>query len=298
MINAYCAPRGWLFDDIREHLADAGAIPSDEPLPDADAWICIRSQELVKSPDLSRTVVQVHSLAWDHHTDYGLLREVGGIIATHPDQLTRAESAGVDLAGKRIHCGPIGAPLSFVPGSRPSRGYVVGWVGRPVRWQGRDIKRVDLYVETMVEARRQGLPVSALLVGERLREAAGRLRKAGIPTEYRDRSETPYRDYPALYRRMSACMVTAELEPGPLCVFEALACGVPVVGTIDGQAHHAKAWGLPLVLRRPKPTEMVRGLWDARDRCSARHLSRQMPYRLEDWARKCVRVAEAVRTVV
>lgn len=301
MINAYCRSLAtpWLFDDLRGHLSSAGAVPSEEPLPDADAWICIRSQELGKSPDLSRTVVQLHSLAWQHHEDPELLRRVGGIVATHPDQLERARANGVDVDSKAVLLRPIGALRQFTLRESMPDVFTAGWVGRPIRWEGRDIKRLHLFVDAVTEVHRQGIPIRAMLVGERLHEAEGALRKAGVAVEYHARETTPIEAYPALYHQMDVCVVTAEREPGPLCIYEALACGVPVIGTLDGQAHHVDEWGCEVLLSEPSPHALAAALasvssGDEGFALRERWRSSVRRWWLEEWAAENVELARGL----
>src|SRR5690606_19121100 len=78
VINVYCEARGWLFDDLRREIAKHGAVASTHPRPDADAWICIRSREFGKTPDPTRTVLQVHDLKTKP-------RAAGHVSFVHPD---------------------------------------------------------------------------------------------------------------------------------------------------------------------------------------------------------------------
>lgn len=302
-INAYCRSLAtpWLFDDLRSHLANAGAVPSEEPIPDADSFICIRAQELDKSPGLACTVVQLHSLAWDHHVRYDLLARVYGIVATHPEQLERARANGVDVDSKAVLLRPIGALRQFTLRESMPDVFTAGWVGRPIRWEGRDIKRLHLFVDAVTEVHRWGISIRAMLVGERLHEAESALRKAGVAVEYHPRETTPIEAYPALYQQMDVCVVTAEREPGPLCIYEALACGVPVIGTVDGQAHHVEEWGVKMFLAPPTAEGMAEFLGAALAWRDVDFAERDVQWRssmedywLEEWAAENVELARGL----
>lgn len=294
MINPYCRSLGWLFDDLKRHLRDASpsVIASEDPDPDADAYICIRTSELSRSPDLPRTIVQLHSLIWDHHLDVQALREVGGIVVTHPKQLDTLQELGIALDRKAILCRPIGSLEWFTLRDSMPDTFTVGWVGRPILWRGRDIKRLSLFVEAVKLAHRQ-TEVRALLVGERLRNAGAELRKAGVSVELHERADTPISSYPALYHRMDALVVTAEPEPGPLSVWEALACGVPVVSTPRSWVR----WSLPMVVAEPNPEALAARLVEVAGQREELFANREFlraaqPWWLEDWCRENVVMAE------
>ena len=82
-VNVYCLDKGWLFNDLKEQFRLAGCSTSTSPLKNSDAWICIRSSEMRISPDITRTIVQVHNM--EPH-DMHLFNAALGVVFTHPMQ--------------------------------------------------------------------------------------------------------------------------------------------------------------------------------------------------------------------
>lgn len=240
MINVYCRDFGWLFEDLKRDIAAVAddVVASDNPLPDADAWICIRTNE-ARTPVAGwfpeqwapRTVVQVH----DFYTRSPLIR-YGAVSLVHPDQRKTCPTAD------KVHVQPIGARRLFtLRYSMPER-FTVGWVGRDVTHEGRHIKRPQLFVDAVLEARRQGCEVFAKMHGpdlygfaKQIAAARSPIKEGFIKAAYGaagcswvgdlGRAES-LRDF---YHSIDALVVTCEPEPGPLSVYEALACGVPVI---------------------------------------------------------------------
>lgn len=241
-LNVAARDRGWFFEDLKRHFArvrrpGVRIHVTERPERHADAWIVIRTQEAADAPDPGRTLVQIHDLF-----DHGLYRPGGrrhalrgcaAVALTHPEQRRILEASGVDLAGKRILERPIGALEAFrLRDALPDR-FTVAWVGRPVRHFGHELKRVDRFVEA-VEA--LGGEVRVVLLGERLEAQHRRLRRAGVDCRYLHRSRNPVETYPGHYRGFDCVAITSRSEAGPLCLFEALASGVPVVSTRVGWA--------------------------------------------------------------
>ena len=54
LINAYCADKGWLFNDLKYQFELSGCEISNNPKKSASAWICIRSSDL--PPVLDTTI--------------------------------------------------------------------------------------------------------------------------------------------------------------------------------------------------------------------------------------------------
>lgn len=246
LINPYCRNWGWLFEDFKAGF-DAVEIPgvevrsSEAPIPEADAWICIRTDEAGACPDPSRCVVQVHDFR-----EHRFSIHTGAISYVHPRQATTAPRPhGSTLTT----CRPIGARRLFtLRDSMPER-FTVGWVGRDVVYQGRDIKRPQLFVNAVKAARAAGVEVDAALYGPGLERYASQLGGVLMARKDFDGSLVVSGDgctlYPdgdraaslrAFYHSIDALIVTCEPEPGPLSIYEALACGVPVISTGAGAA--------------------------------------------------------------
>lgn len=197
LINAYCEPRGWLFDDLRRELAAAGAVPSDEPLAHADAWICLRSRERRFSPNPGRTVLQVHDMETPPAPEFG------AVALVHPVQLADHPNGLVLPIGAR-ECPP--APLPRHP--------AVGFFCREVN--GR--KGSDLFGQAVLLAR-EHVRFEVHLIGERLEHIA----ELGI---YQQRGAIP-RDFGLV----DALVVCSQSPMVPLSAYEACAAGVRVIST-------------------------------------------------------------------
>lgn len=207
IINAYCQSRGWLFDDLKAGFQALGAVVSDDPIPNANAWICIRTREAGKAPERARTVVQVHDL--DDHTPatfngYGL---VSFVHERQADLWQRAGYTGPSMVA------PIGARSAVKASALPHRP-TLGWFGREVK----GAKRSDLFAQAVDLARRQ-TTCDVLMIGERLRHIArlGKLeeRPAGVDD----------------YARIDALCVTSASPMVPLSMYEAAAAGKAVIST-------------------------------------------------------------------
>ncbi|GAG08265.1 unnamed protein product, partial [marine sediment metagenome] len=102
----------------------------------------------------------------------------------------------------------------------------------------------------------------------------------------------PYMD---LYHRMDALVITSETEAGPLPLFEALACGVPVISTECGWADKLPAMILPADARY-----FCQAVGDAAHGrevdFSQRHeiAATVAKWRLEDWIEECLAFTEEV----
>ena len=246
-VNVAALDRGWFFEDLKRHFRNIRRdgieiVTSERPRRDADAWILIRTQEAAAAPVPARTVVQIHDMF-----DRGLYRRggpraavaaCGGVCLTHPEQRRILEASGISLAGKNVLERPIGALEAFRLREEMPPRFTVAWVGRPVRHFGKELKRVDVVVEAL---HRLGGELEVVLLGERLEKQHAALRRAGITCRYLHRSKNPITTYPGHYAGFDAVVIFSRSEAGPLCLFEALATGVPVVSSPVG-------WS-PLLLR-------------------------------------------------
>lgn len=222
VINAYCRNLGWLFEDLKALFEESGAVVSEKPLKGADAWICLRTHELDESPDLSRTVIQVHDL-FEHRFPAGVTDSI--VVRSHPDQVA---------AGAQSPVIPLGARRMFRCRDSMPAEPAVGWFGRPVRWRGDEIRSPDPLIMALVAAKQQGRSIRLVLVGQNLRLAAEMARAAGIDTTLYERPPLTIRSYPMIYHLVDAVVITSRQEAGPMPLFESLACGVPVFSTAVG----------------------------------------------------------------
>lgn len=200
-INVYCKSYGWLFDDLKRRFADFGALPSELPVPDADAWICIRTQELRNSPKPEHTVVQVHDMRQYR------IGVAGCVSLVHPAQMNNLN----EYSGRR-KVDPIGS-RDIVAGELPPAP-VIGFFCRESGTE----KGSPLFSEAVAIAREE-LDFEVLMIGWNLDhiEGLGRYeRKAAGPLDY---------------QRITA-LVTCSVSPMiPLSAYEACAAGRLVITT-------------------------------------------------------------------
>jgi glycosyltransferase involved in cell wall biosynthesis len=240
LVNVAAQNKGWFFEDLKQHFLrskrdDARIAVSDRPRRDADAWIIIRTKEAAASPAPSRTVVQIHDM-FDNNLyrrggERASVSRCGGISLTHPDQRGILERSGIDPSGKLVLEQPVGALEAFKVRDSLAGLFTVAWVGRPVMHLGKELKRVDGFVEAI---ERLDGEFRVVLLGERLEKQYARLLRAGIACAYHPRSRNPIEKYPKHYAGFDCVVIYSVSEAGPLCLFESLASGVPVVSSPVG----------------------------------------------------------------
>lgn len=233
IVNPYCRNYGWLFEDLKASLAaveleGVTVTTSETPLPEADAWICIRANEfagLDRTKDMhKRTVVQLH--------DY---RPCSPPIHFGAVQMVNERQRKTAPAANRYEVIPLGPRAGFrVRESMPERP-TVGWVGRDVVYQGRHIKRPELFVEVIKKLREAGVDVQARIHGGGLSMSfyVEQIADMGAGCHHINGRRT-VDSLQRFYESIDVLISTTEPEPGPLSIFEALACGVPVVSTETG----------------------------------------------------------------
>jgi glycosyltransferase involved in cell wall biosynthesis len=279
-INPYCQDYGWLFEDFKEQfeqvrLPDIKVVSSEDPLPDADAWICIRTDEAAASPDLAKTVVQIHDF-WEHPGINGS-KKLGALVFTHDEQVNLHDLQWSTRSLVR----PIGARRLFTLRESMPAELTVGWVGREIVRRGKPQKRPNLFVDAVRHARQManGLKIEARMYGPDLQAYA---EKIGADLWEGPRN-SDLRDF---YHSIDLLVVTSEPEPGPLSVWEALACGVPVIC-----GHHAG----PFIFNG-EITRWIKALGP--DRVSffqeRADIRRSMIWWQEDWLEENVRIAASL----
>lgn len=262
VVNVFCQNKGWLFEDLKHHMARHGAVASDTPLHDADAWICLRDTEAHTIPDRRRAVVQCHHMNDFDHVDYGM------ISFCHPAQ--ERKFRGLHGRAPKSFTLPIGSrdiPYSPLP-QRPVLGFFCREVGLDRRLKGSDT------FAAAVTLARQVMDFDVLMIGERLDHIAhlGTYEcRAAVPDDY---------------ARITALAVTSTSICVPLSMYEALAAGRAVVSTPREMTFPAR--------------NLLFGE-DARDLAAAftcalsvKVTDRQMPYSRDDWARRQVQEAMAL----
>jgi glycosyltransferase involved in cell wall biosynthesis len=299
LINPYCSQLGerWLFDDIRDHF---NAHPSglvratEDPLLAADRYICIRATELSESPDIARTIVQLHCNEPRLWGSTEMLRRAAGFVFTHPSQPRLLLELGVPL-DKPSLLRPVGALDCFTLRENVSRLCSFGWVGRDT-----GAKRIELFVDAV---KMQPAMMRVVMAGANLVDRVRQIRNSVADWELYPRSVTPIDYYPAIYRTLDAVVITSANEAGPMCLYESLACGVPVIATRCGWTEHFIVDGVNGFLidegvdkvreiaHRMAAIAQHRGKWFAR-----RHYIRASlgGWSMDEWIRDNVKLATEV----
>jgi glycosyltransferase involved in cell wall biosynthesis len=129
-------------------------------------------------------------------------------------------------------------PEIYVPGARPSgRGFVIGYVGRLVEQKG-----VDLLLEALsgLEGTWRAYVLGSGPEGEALRSQAQAL---GLANRISFDEQIPSAQMPAYYHQLDALVVPSRTRPNwkeqfGRVIVEAMACGVPVIGSDSGEIPH------------------------------------------------------------
>ena len=200
MINVHSKSKGWLFDDLKQEIAQMGAIASEKPVAGASAYICIRSSEFHLSPKPKKTLVQIHDIK--NKIPLG----AGHVSFVHPYQYHLSKYEGyytIDPIGSR-HISNISCP------SRPVIGFFCKEYG--------GVKGSDMFFNAVKKARLSA-NFYVLMIGDNL----DHIKKLG-----------KYEQRPANvndYRRVS-CLVTCSQTPMiPLSIYEGIASGREIIST-------------------------------------------------------------------
>jgi predicted SAM-dependent methyltransferase/glycosyltransferase involved in cell wall biosynthesis len=242
IVNVVAEDRGWLFESWKKRFravsrSDLEVVVSEKPVGHAAAWIFIRAREARHSPDLSRTVVQIHdSFGPELYRGNGERSHVarcGALCLSHPSQEAVLRSAGISLDRRLWRVQPVGyAPCAQVA-SEPRREATVAWIGRPGAPGREDPSHTDFFVAAVS---RLGRDVQVVLVGERLGELSARLSAMGVSCSVRNTSRYPLERCAQWIREFDCVAITSETDAGPWPLFDALYAGVPVVSRPVGWA--------------------------------------------------------------
>ena len=218
-------------------FSQGSVVCSLSPIPRADAFLFFESRQAVFSPRLNKTVIQIHDFLHTDQYSPGLSRSsvhsCSAISFTHPDQVNLLQTLGVDLSTKKILVKPIGSPSWFKPIFTHTPTRKIGWVGRPRIHAGHDLKRSD-WLLTIAES--SSFPVEFCLYGCGLGSLFDCLKKQGSVASYVQKDQYNYSTLPVFYSLLNCLLITSVSEAGPLPLFEALSCGIPVISTRVGWA--------------------------------------------------------------
>lgn len=241
LINVYAKSNGWLFDDLKLRISkvqmpQAEVILSEEPEPQCDAWIAVRTSEVRFSPDLSRTVACIHDVYHGEGVylpggERRAVEQVGAIVLSHPQQREILIEYGIDLERPVILARPLGALTSFTCRDSMAKQFTIGCVGQ---YSAR--KRFNWILPIARTLQESGITCHFDLVGLNLESFVAELSDAGISCSSYPRHRFTVAEYPERYQAMDCHLITSKSEAGPLTLFEALASGIPVVSTPVGWA--------------------------------------------------------------
>ena len=268
-INVFARDLGWLFEDLKRWFAAAAVDgweirASNQPLRDAQAWVALRTREAADSPDLSRTVVCLHDLLGEAR-DYqaggsrAAVGQAGGLALCHPDQHVRLARAGLCFEGTAVVERPLGALSCFTRRDDLPPVFTVGWVGRD-----HPRKRLSWFLEAIGDGRAFGGRVRVVLLGAELEAARDAFVHRGVDCRHYPRAAHGITDYPAIYHQLDCLVITSSTEAGPLCLFEALASGLPVVSTPVGWSPLLSKAQVRYVRLAPDPAAIRSELLDIR----------------------------------
>lgn len=198
-INVYCKSKGWLFDDLKKQIAKLGAISSNTPIDDADAYICIRTNEAMLSPKPEKTVVQVHDMKKHKLFGYGIV----SLVHESQSVFTDAEKF-IQPIGSR------GIPDFELP-ERPT----IGFFARALNHEN---KGKDIFERSILEAKKH-CDFDVLMIGNNLNDieylGEYEARAAGIMD----------------YSRVSALFTASQTPMIPISIYEGISCGRAIVTT-------------------------------------------------------------------
>jgi len=303
-VNVYALNRAWLFEDLKTHFAKLvmpgiKIIVTERPILNADSWVCLRAAEARKSPNKSRTVVQIHDQfeegLYSRRGKRQVIKNCGAICFTHPMQKTIVERSGLDISSTKTLIKPLGALSCFTPRHSLSDKFTVGWVGRAVIYQGQDFKRIRWLVDALAQWPHRA-DTAVKLIGEKLERTHSELSALDMDAQYLQRSKCPHSLYPELYKKLDCLVITSAFAAGPNSLFEALASGVPVISTRCGWAEELikPSQNGVLVDSAKEITDALEIFYKDRDGWlskSANIAATGVQSSLEDWLQENVRLA-------
>lgn len=247
-------PNGWIFSRLTSeiqrwtaahHRFDVTMTPTPDTSRRYDVYHYLHSTLAAQNPHmLHRAVVMVAALDdLDDHRTFASKREALDKTAcvTAMCNLTLRELRDRGVPEHKLHYTPLGVPLDqFVPLPHPdydSDVIRIGVVGRryPDGRKGEDFMVAGV---SRLASRLPETPLCLVFVGPNWDTHAGVIGLADLPNVSLEfHPDEPIETYPSLYASLDAVLVTSKTEGGPMCVMEALACGITVISTPGGYAN-------------------------------------------------------------
>lgn len=274
-------PRGW--DVTIENLWSAAKDPElfRRLVDSADLVHWMLHRTVLEPPAWNAKAINVCSV---HHveayeTTFDYLSRCRGIVVHAQQYRDLLARRGVEPS--RIACIPQPVDESFFevgrrrldesPPRRPAGRRRVGFFSTAE--YGLDRKGIDLLPEVLTS--RAGRDVTLVVTGFKWRDTLARPEFAGLPIEVT--LAPSYFDMPDLYSTLDAYLCLSRVEGGPMPVFEAAACGVPVFSTAVGR--------IPEVLV-PNESYVDVPIADARAAGDALQMLERAPEELQGYARR------------
>lgn len=259
-INCFCENKGWLFEDIKKYFSRTHILVSEKPT-EADAYICVRTNEIYNLEIIHKSIVQVHGM-YDYDIEF--YKNALGIVFTHPMQYWLWKNKGFNGTYKII---PIGARKEISPfDAMPINPTVGFFCGETPNFE----KQSLFFKEIILEARKQ-INFEILLVGRNLHHVSD----LGV---YEDRAAN-IDDYIRI-----DVLVTTSISPGiPISVYESCAAGKPVITT--PRWFPEANW--PNIKTGNSKKELIKHLINVvanrQQFHSQRHLNSFSPYNIDNW---------------
>ena len=93
----------------------------------------------------------------------------------------------------------------------------------------------DHLLNILLRLKALGIPFLTHIVGQNWDELVQQCERYSLPVRYYTRDkDVSYREYPSIYARFDALVISARAEGGPVSAIEAMSLGVPVVGSNVG----------------------------------------------------------------
>lgn len=209
IVNSFLIKEGQLFNDFQNWFRLLGINVTSTPNLAADRWICLRPSEAIYSPDIFKTVIQVHD-CYDH--DVNFCSNAKCVIFTHPIQCYLWQKRGFTGNFKII---PIGARREITPFNSVPKNPTLGFFTRETKLLE---KKTPFFKEIVMKAKEQ-YDFDVLLIGHSLKNIADIGIYEKRPAEISD------------YNRIDA-LFTSSISPAiPLSIYETLAAGKPIIST-------------------------------------------------------------------